>query len=279
MRVKITFSKNDNLELDLIYCPFDNEHSRLWLSGIINFINKGYILDDTTRVYNFNDYDTEIQLLLDKCNTTIVQLNQTYSLFIPLIRLDHLQDDVNYVHTYFVDSDRQNDTNPLWIKLNDYLHGLEIIERRGREKFQGQVFCTLPDSIKFPIPDESYSHFTTKKRFGYCYANYPHVGRHILEMYNARDEDAHDDHVLPMHNIAGDFYLWFGNDTTESYDQYRMNEIERWFKEKQINSIVGMNWGDPKLAIGWLPVAEIDHSVTVQDLLGLSQIKKIEIIN
>jgi hypothetical protein len=278
MKVRITFLKHDQSKLSLDYRPFDLEHSQLWIKSIASFIAREQILDDTNRVYNFNDYDVEIQNLLDNCNSTINQLNDLYSLSIPVIRKEYLQDDVNFVHTFFVDADRQNDMSLPWIKLNDYLHGLEIIERRGKTKFQGQVFCTLPDPIKYPIPNNSYSFFTTKKNFGYCYANYPHVGRHILEMYNARDEDAHDDHVLPQHKIAGDFYLWFGNNTSDSFDAYRMNDIEHWFKEKQIDTIVNMQWGDPRLAIGWLPVAEIDHTVETEDLIGLCKIQKIEII-
>ena len=278
MKVAITFVKQDQSQLTLTYRAFDLEHSRLWLKSIADFIGRKQILDDTDRVYNFNDYDLEMQTMLDNCNSTIDQLNRLYSLSMPHIRKNYLQQDINFVHTFFVDADRLNDHSLPWIKLNDYLHGLEIIQRRSKTNFQGQVFCTLPDPIKYPIPQESYNFFTTKKNFGYCYANYPHVGRHILEMYHAQDQAAHHDHVLPMHNIAGDFYLWFGNETTESFDSHRMNQIKQWFMDQQMDKIVGMSWGDPRLAIGWLPVAQLDQTVCKEDLFGLVRIKNIELI-
>jgi hypothetical protein len=81
-----------------------------------------------------------------------------------------------------------------------------------------------------------------------------------------------------MHNIAGDFYLWFGNETTESFNSHRMNQIKQWFMDKQMDKIVGMSWGDPRLAIGWLPVAELDEAVSKEDLFGLLRIKNIELI-
>lgn len=278
MKVKFTFLKKDQTEINLVYLPFDNDHSRLWVQGISNFIKSKIKLTDNERVYNFNDYNEELKTLLENCNSTIVKLNRKYKISMPPITLDNLQDDINYVHTFFAELERENHIDNLWTRLNEYLHGLEIIERGKNKKLQGQVFCGLPNYEKYDIPEKSYSYFTIKKKFGYCYANYPHVGRHILEMYNARDEDAHDDHVLPMHKIAGDFYLWFGNDSSLILDTKKIWDIKRWFHKNNIDKIVNMKWGDPRLAIGWLPVAEIEQQIDKKDLIGLCKIKKIDLI-
>jgi len=277
MIVKFTFSKTDQSTISLDYQTFDNDHSQLWLQGIREFINSGQQLVDTDRVYNFNDYHAEFKSTLHSCNQTIIELNKIYNLSINPIREQHLQNDINYVHTFFVESDRQQDNNSLWPKLNEFLHGLEIIERSKKKSMQGQVFCSMPSAVKYDLPEESYKYFTTKKQFGYCYANYPHVGRHILEMFNARDEHASDEDIIPMHKISGDFYLWFGNNTPRYYDILRRWNIRRWFKKESINKVVDMEWGNPRLAIGWLPVAKLLHPISKQSLVGLKQLDSVQI--
>lgn len=276
--VKFTFTKIDQSYISLTYQPFDNAHSQLWLRGIREFVDSNQILVDKDRVYNFNDYSTELQKILKNCNDSICLLNKKYKLKIPDIRIDHLQEDVNYVHTFFVDSERNKINDVLWSKLNELLHGLEIIQRSKTKELQGQVFVCLPNNKRFDIAQDSYRYFTTKKKFGYCYANYPHIGRHIFEMFNAQDETANDEDIIPMSKISGDSYLWFGKDTPWIYYLKRQWDIRRWFLDRKINKIVNMNWGDPRLAIGWLPVAEITQSISREALIGLSKLEKIEIV-
>lgn len=279
MKVKITCSKNQGKDIDLIYKIFDYDHSKLWIKGIEDFITAGNDVVDNERVYNFESYEVQISKLIKKCNCIIDLLNQKKILVIPYVTFDNLQDDINFIHTFFVHSDRIKDIDPLWSKLNDYLHGIEIVFRAKNKKKQGQIFCSFPKLPKYRLPAHSYYHFTTRKNYGYCYANYPHVGRHILEMYNAQDHDAHDEHILPQSMISGDFYLWFGNNTPFVYDMYRMWKIKKWFKEQKIYLKVNMQWGDPKLSIGWLPVAKLEKYISWNELQGINCIKKIELID
>jgi hypothetical protein len=265
--VTFTLQKSDSTAIDLEYVPFENAHSKLWIQGIetSNSIRWG------ERVYNLNNRTQEIQNAIVTCNQTIDKINLSYNLTIPSIKVDNLQQDINFVHTFFVDSNR----DPLWSDLNWQLHGIEILERGKNKKLQGQIFLELQDKEHYDIPDESFKHFTTGKTFGYCYANYSHVGRHILEMYNARDEEAHDEHIIPMSKISGSSYLWFGNTTNWIYNQVQMFKIKQWFLKNKINEIVGMEWGNPKLAIGWLPVAKLKNTLDVNSLIGSKKVSKI----
>ena len=278
MKVKFTFTKKDNTEISLLYKPFDNVHANLWVDSISKFIESGDQLLDCNRVYNFTDYSSEIQNTLVSCNQVINELNALHHLDIPFLRKDNLQQDVNAVHTFFVENEIAGNTTFLWSKLNEYLHGIEIIERAKYKNLHGQVFYSLPNSVQYDLPEESYKCFTTMKHFGYCYANYPHIGRHILEMYNAQDEEAHHDHVIPMHKVSGDSYLWFGKTTSWLYDKKRMWDIKKFFYESELDKVLGMSWGDPRLAIGWLPVAKLDQHINKQDLIGLSALKHIAFV-
>ena len=265
--VTFTLQKSDGTTIDLEYVPFENSHSKLWVQGIENSNS----IQWGERVYNLGNREHEIQNAIAVCNRTIDTINLTHSLTIPIVTIDNLQHDINFAHTFFVDSNR----DPLWSDLNWQLHGIEILERGKNKKLQGQIFLELKDKEHYVIPDESFKYFTTGKTFGYCYANYSHVGRHILEMYNARDEEAHDEHVIPMHKISGSSYLWFGNTTNWFYNQVQMFKIKQWFLKNKINEIIGMEWGNPKLAIGWLPVAKLKNKLDVTSLIGSEKVSKI----
>jgi hypothetical protein len=161
--------------------------------------------------------------------------------------------------------------------LNGHLHGLEIVSVNKKSNLKGSVWFALPDTKKFDIPEESFKSFTLEKKFGYCYANYPHVGTHIFEMFCSNDTDAKDEDVLPMHKISGDSYLWFGKDYKKLSALFRWILIWRWFYKNKIDKIVNMKWGDPHLAIGWLPVAKITNKISKEELIGLRRLEKIEI--
>lgn len=277
MRIEFVFAKLDNSKLILEYEVMNNAHSKLWAISLEDFCKSNSQVN-SNRVYNFIDHETEIKLKLDECNKIINELNNVYNLSIPCIKISSLQEDVNYAHTFFTESNRQQTDDNFWYVLNDCLHGLEIISRRKGKGLQGQVFYNLPNATRFDIPAESFSSFTTKKQFGYCYANYPHVGRHVFEMFNAKDEDAHNEDVIPMHKIAGDGYLWFSRNTSIVYDFFRKLKIKKWYKENHLENITGLKWGDPSLAIGWLPVAKLATKTSRKELDGVVKLVSIKIV-
>jgi len=274
--ITFTLSKINGAKIDISYQPFNLIHSKLWIQGIESFIKSGEKLDDYNRVYNFNDYKTELKQNVNNCNLIINDLNNIYQLKIPHIETNNLQNNINYIHTYFVNNQNKNDKK--WSDLNSYLHGIETIERSKEKKLQGQIFYNLPNPLLFDIPKESFKFFTTRKHYGYCYANYPHIGRHLLEMFYAKDEEADDDHIIPMDRIGGGSYIWFGNTTPYIYDVKCKFEIRNWFKKKKINEIVNMEWGDPRLAIGWLPVAKLITDISKEDLVGLNKLEEIKLL-
>ena len=54
MTVVFTLENLDKTTIDLEYEPFDFEHSKLWLQGIVEFLMSGDTLTDTDRLFNFN---------------------------------------------------------------------------------------------------------------------------------------------------------------------------------------------------------------------------------
>lgn len=274
----------DRSTLTLVYDLFNYEHVELWYKSLKKFCDQKIPLTDTNRVYNFNPLSESVYDSIADCNNVIEKINlQLINVQIPLVTENYLQDSVNNIHKYFVDSDRAVEYTKmcdpiLWSALNAHLHGLEAVARRKQSsESQGQIFVEIPYREQYDLPESAYQHFTVKKTFGYCYANYPHVGRHIYEMFQAQDDNIDEEHIMPMNQIAGSLHLWFGKTTSNIITEMRMKSIEHWFKENKIDNKIKMNWGDPKLAIGWLPVAQLSTPITANELIYTDKVININI--
>ena len=284
MTVVFTLENFDKTTIDLEYKPFDYEHSKLWLKGIEEFLDSNNSLTDTDRLFNFNPARIDLNKDIEICNELIDKINMDLEsiFFIPHIRPEHVQEDVNHVHTNFVESDREAEYTKSvnkedWFNFNGLLHGLETKLRRSHSKEpQGQIFVELYGT-RWDLPENAYQHFTLKNTFGYCYANYAHVGRHIEEVFYANDFTIDDSHITPMSKISGSSRLWLGDTTPLGIVSYKMTQIKKWFENNAIDSILDMKWGDPHLAIGWLPVAEMINNYTKKDFLNVVKLHSISI--
>ena len=280
MTVVITLENLDKSTIDLEYEPFKYAHSKLWLQGIQDFLDTGNPITDNKRLFNFRSdensvksYLAETNKLIDKINSYLKDINM------PNIRYDNIQEDVNFVHINFAETDRGAEytkfcPQELWNELNSRLHGLETIMRHNDSYPQGQIFFELYCQ-RYNLPEESFKYFTVKDTFGVCYANYAHIGRHIQEIVYAEDEIAYNTHILPMSKISGSSRLWFGETVPAVVERYQMFRIKKWFDQHNISQILDMKWGDPHLAIGWLPVARMINNLTKADLRNVNEIKSI----
>ena len=272
--------KHNHETVSVEYELLDYEHSTLWYNCIKDFIDSKKAITDNDRIYNFGDHKREVIQEIEKCNLTIQHLNHKYNVGINSIQYDSFQDDVNYIHTYFVDNDRIHKSDDvLWDDLNAQLHGVEIIMRRPDAAPMGQIFVRFENNLRYTLPESAYDHFTIQKKYGYLYANYPHVGRHIFEMFLANDDHAEDEHILPMHEITSDSYLWFGKTTNSDYARTLKDQIKEFFYQKELNLKIKREFNDPRCAVGWLPVARLKKHVDVNKLLDIKKIIQVREIS
>ncbi len=192
---------------------------------------------------------------------------------------ENLQDSVNRLHTHFADSHLVKNriteiSHDAWFEFNNLLHAFEAVERSLQVEPQAQIpnasiVFTWKDNFNTPLAELDYQEFTIAKKFGTCYINYCQVGRHLFEMFQAQDHELADEHILPLRNASADTYLWFGQSTGPQGFKRKMQDIETWFfKNEEHFKRLGFKWGDPKLAIGWIPVASLE-----KDLRNLSDQK------
>jgi hypothetical protein len=275
--IRFTFSKIDSQSIDIDYCVFRNKHSELWLTSLLNNINS----DVDTKLYGFSNENLENQL--DKVNSNIDKINSKIGKdTIQKVNFVSLESDINYVHRTFVDNDQKNinfeniDSN-LWSEFNSNLHGLEILSR-SKNKSKKQIFVELKKQEYYDLPIDAYQHFSIRKVFGYCYANYAHVGRHLLEIYLANDLDFDKRHFVPMSRINGSSQLWFGDTTPFLSSCYEKNKIKEWYLTNNLQSKTNKLWEDPTLALGWLPVAKMISKIEKSDLENLKDLVKISYV-
>lgn len=232
-------------------------------------------LFETERWYNFPGKKLgSFASLTTELNQVISALNVRHpGLITETLDPTHLQESINRLHVHFADSHLVQkritaESSDLWLQFNNLLHAFESVERSLQVEAQAglpnaSIIFTWENNCKRPLDDEDYREFTIAKKFGTCYVNYCQVGRHLFEIFQAHDTDLSQEHVRPLENISADTYLWLGPSTGPQGFKKKMSDIEAWFhKNESAFRHLGLKWGDPRLAIGWIPVATLSIEIS-----------------
>jgi hypothetical protein len=84
--------------------------------------------------------------------------------------------------------------------------------------------------------------------------HYPHVGKHLLEVFADNDVNVPADHLICTNVMRNTLCGWFGEDrfTTTIEQENLMMSLFMFYR--QIMHKIPYQWKDPKLAIGYLPL-------------------------
>jgi hypothetical protein len=251
---------------------------------------EGSRIREDQRIYNFPQGSLSDKEIISQIESCLAEIQKKAPDQIPALKVDihDPQNSVNQIHIHFVDSDRYNARGlapQAWNDLNNWLHAYESHLRSAKTSQESglpeaNLVVTWHDPFIQDLQDEDYKHFTIKKKFGTCYINYCQVGRHLLEMFLADDDVAKDEHISPLRKLSADSYFWFGTTTGPRSYEKKMFAIQAWFQkhEQRLNSL-GFFWSDPRIALGWIPVAELIDLPELEDqmlyLNRLGEIKKV----
>jgi len=75
-----------------------------------------------------------------------------------------------------------------------------------------------------------------------------------------------------MNRISGSSFLWLDETYSNNRVKENMKDMESWFVANDLESILKLPWGHRRLALGWLPVAQLTTEVSLCDLDGLCKI-------
>jgi hypothetical protein len=230
----------------------------------------------------FQNFDISDEFLQAKVNR-INQLVDIVNSFVdrPIdgyFDMNYPQESVNRLHVHFPEAHGEHN-----IYLNEYNDLIHLIEASVFERTTGRsrarmMFCHS-DRNPSPIKPNEFKYFTPSRTFGDCFAHYCHVGRHPIELYYANDTNLPDDQIIPQSDISADSLFYFGSDTFHT--PLAMATFRTQFKAFY-RRLGESRWpyalDDPRLAVGYLPVAKIAYRPMISDQRVRNQISQCELI-
>jgi len=239
-----------NKEYTLTYELFDNRVAkRIWE----RFQQTDFDYISRTQFYNFGETEQEVR---DKLNYSIEKIKQLDT-NMPL----EWADDLNMLHTNFPDSVKNatGDLRYWWSMFNYHLHHLEEITR-----YQNKRFLTCTQDQGEPLLEEDYELFSPTRLTNHLYMNYPHVGKHIMELALDDDVDIPADHIVPTSILKNDFVAWFGRSIFVEDPEKIAKDIRRWCVK--INSKLPYPIDDKRLSIGHIPLGKLTHEPDLETI-------------
>lgn len=248
-------------EYTLTYELTDNSVARyVWQC----YKNNNYEFVSRTQFYNFDETAQDVR---EKLSESIANIKR--------IRPDLVTDetDLNRLHETFPDNVHGAEGELRhWLSMFNYhLHHLEDISRQANTRFVVSISEGEPQPR--PLTEAEYELFSPVKRKNFLYANYPHIGKHILELVNDKDVDVPADHIVPTSIAKADLLGWLAPDQLLGQEA----EVDTAVKNfcKQIETKLPYPVGDPRLSIGWI---ELGKLISEPDLHKIGQNKYVHSI-
>jgi hypothetical protein len=258
MFLDINLGKNS--EYKITYELFDNRvATRIWE----RFKDQDFLLVSPDRFYGFGESKAEVEAKL-------IATVDAIKLLRPDIVFDNM--DLNHLHDIFANTHYElqkekypsQKLNNLLVTLNYSIHHMEDINRLAKKRF---TTCTYDTGE--PLLDTDYDLFTPDMKQNWLYMNYPHVGKHIMAIFNDGDLAIPQDQIQPTSILKNDLAGWFDTDTIAG-KRYLLN-LNRFLVK--ISKKLPYTIDDKRLAIGKIPLGVLTHE---PDLL---QIKKYRFIH
>jgi hypothetical protein len=228
------------------------------------------------RFYNFPNSGIDRQALAERINQCVAAVNG-YAPGLITVRAEAQmdQDRLNRLHHYFeilrgpvLAPAEFMRRAPLSVKLaleqlNLAIHHFESYERnelatgRGTEP-SAAIVVTFDRRQRQALADEDYAHFTKQTAFGSWHINYCEVGKPLWDVYQDQDKVIGDANVRPLRYYSPDAAVDFGpTKTAAEHAAMREGLWTRWTENEPTLRRLGFERGDPKNAIGSIPVADL----------------------
>ena len=242
-----------NAELTLTYKLYDNAVSRMFYDRMS--VQENSVVS-RTQFYNFGETKEEIEQQLLKVSIELKRIG---------LLTDVSQDDLNILHENFprLHDSHTGEARELLRMFNYYIHHLEDISRG----YNGKRFLFTCEDDGVDLPEEAYDMFTPSKQFGKLYMNYPHVGKHFMELFGDNDINIPAEQIQLTSKMCNTVYCWLGEDRYTNQHEMDNLMLSMFMFYRQIQHKISYKWKDPKLAIGYLPLGELVSSKNVVALL------------
>jgi len=210
-----------------------------------------------TEFHNFGETHKQIEDKMYECVKIIKDL-------CPGVFVDG--DDLNVLHKNFPDM-MKTATGKLrseLSKFNYYLHHLEDFQRMKTDDSWFLVAAQNDDGED--LQDSDYDMFNPVVMKDHLYMNYPHIGKHLLEIFYDKDLSVPKEHICPTSILKNSLFCWLGKSGNPIRRYFLTNAVKDYCKQIQHKLPYEIN--DKRLAIGHICLGKLLHE---PDLLKIKQ--------
>lgn len=232
------------------------------------FINNTYEYVSRTQFYNFGETAKDVKEKLDHSIEQIKKFN---------VHEFNDADDLNSLHVNFPNLVK-NATGELrhWLSMFNYhLHHLEDITRYGNKRFLVSTNSGGPGPE--PLKDSDYDLFSVVRLPNHLYMCYPHVGKHLMELFFDNDLNIPKDHIVPTCHLKNDLVAYFGEPQFSDLE-YRQNFFKEFeaFCEK-IKHKLPYPPGDKRLAVGHICIGKAVGDIDLHKIAQNKYVHSVEV--
>jgi hypothetical protein len=282
-------------ELSLFFDLHDTPIARKFFNAVDACVRRNCAIYEPDRVYNFPGDPRNRDWIADRLNHCIDVIND-YSPGLIRHRAKPVMDQelMNHLHHYF-EKYRGPVLNPpaffliappeIKKALEDFnilIHRYEDYDRNEQYVKSGygpaaKVVVTFENRERFLLADEDYHYFSKQVVFGRWYVNYCEVGKPIWDLYQDRDEVVGGENIVPLRYYSADSLIEFSPSITEETARNHLESLNAWWDDHtHLMDQLGFKKGDPKNAIGDIPVADLSRDRGV--VAGMENSRILELI-
>lgn len=295
MIFSIVFKNKKQEEMRLQYRVYDNDISIRWFESLkYQVFNVSDKSAEPDRMYNFPDGVWTEEKIVNELNLCIEIINKRNKVITHTAYVGMSQEQLNHLHHYF-ENLRGSVLSPseYWLSANkeekSALERYNVIIHRAENFYHSRnvgayhprfVF-RFKDRIRNELSDEDYQHFTLIRKFGEVYINYCEVGKPLHDVYRDRDNIIGENNIRPLRWYSPDFTSYFHNKEFNSVNRFLKGMDDWWDKNDNYLTDLGFTKGDPKNAIGNIPVAMLETDISnenvISNLVEFNKMDRVEI--
>ena len=159
-------------------------------------------------------------------------------------------------------------------QLNNICHEIESWVNADRKKacepdwMRPSQIVTFLNAPRYKLKDDDYKLFQQNRynrEIGGVYLHWAQVGKTLFEVF--RDEDAPEmtdalcSEVNHQVYYSGEFDIEWGQSITNAHNfkKFEIEKFKHWLKDN------GYDWNDPKLALGYIKIGQVDMELAFPD--------------
>jgi hypothetical protein len=276
--IEFVLAKPESLEdeLSLFYTPRDTPIGRKYFNALVD--GQRLTILNQNRLHNFPGSAFDRHSISEQINQCVDAINS----YVPgLIQLraepEMSQERLNRLHYYFeilrgtVLSPPEFWTRaPMYVQaalkqFNLLIHRFEDYERSQQRLRDGlppkaHLVLGFEERPRHPLADEDYLHCTKQLTFGAWYLAYCETGKPLWDVFQDKDDIIKEADIRPLHYYSAEGHLEFGASMSDEEYAKLMAPFWVWWEQNETKlRRLGFEKGDPKNAIGMIPVADLDR--------------------